>query len=323
MVDTKPLIAKLMVLSEQLWDRRVNKQGIERWLDNFTGKSTDVETERAHALALFSHLMYFAERELRELLRALFRDHYKYRVIQQIRADMGATSDVRAIHSRFEDLLQRTRFLALGNPSESGTHLLYWFRQENRLPRELFVHPYELADRSLDDPGAGLADPGIQRLVFVDDFCGSGSQAAGMAKTLLPLLRRLATTSETLLDISYLVLFANVSGIQHVREHARFDSVESIFELDDTYKVFSERARQFSTPHEGISKETARIVAETYGKELSPKWPLGFRDGQLLLAFHHNIPNNSLPIIWAGGPEHEGWHGVFRRFPKYYGRRYS
>lgn len=323
MVDQTPVIAKLMVLNEQLWEGRVNRHDIDRWLSNFTGKSTDVDTERAHALVLLSHVMYFAERELRELLRALFRDHYRYRAIQEIRSNMGGTNDVTGIHAKFDDVLKRTRFLALGNPSESGTHLMYWFRQENRLPRELFVHPFELADRSLADPAAGLADPGIQRLVFIDDFCGSGTQAVRMASALLPLVKRLASTSGVALDISYLVLFANASGIKHVRQQAQFDCVETVFELDDTYKVFSEGARQFTTVLGGISKDTARVVAETYGKYLSASWPLGFKDGQLLLAFHHNIPNNSLPILWAGGPEQESWHGIFRRFPKYYGRKHS
>jgi hypothetical protein len=267
--------------------------------------------------------MYFAERELRELLRALFRDHYRYRVVQSIRASLGGTNDVQQIHAAFDDALTRTRFLALGNPSESGTHLLYWFRQENHIPHELFVHPYELADGSLAEADSKLGDPRIQRLVFVDDFCGSGTQAVRMASALLPLLRRLAERSGTSLDISYLVLFANTAGIAHVRDQRQFDCVEAVFELDASYKAFSDGARQFKVVPDGISKDTARTIAETYGKTLSARWPLGFKDGQLLLALHHNIPNNSLPILWAGQPEQESWHGIFHRFPKYYGRKRS
>jgi hypothetical protein len=323
MFDQEQFITKLMILSEQLWEGRVDRRNIERWLANFIGKTTDVDLERQHALFLLSHVMYFAERELRELLRALFRDHYRYRVVQDIRAKFGGTTDIKRIHSEFNVALAHTRFLALGNPSESGTHLLYWFRQENRLPRELFVHPFELADRSLADPEAKLSDPKIERLVFVDDFCGSGSQAVRMADAMLPLLRRLADSSGVTIDISYLVLFANTEGIARVRERKQFDSVETVFELDDSYRVFSENARQFTTVPDGISKQTARAIAETYGTVLSARWPLGFKDGQLLLAFHHNIPNNSLPILWSGQPEQEGWHGIFRRFPKYYGRKHS
>ena len=74
MVDQEPFLAKLMILSEQLWEGRVDRRDIERWLSNFTGEVTESHVERAHALMLLSHVMYFAERELRELLRALFRE---------------------------------------------------------------------------------------------------------------------------------------------------------------------------------------------------------------------------------------------------------
>ena len=322
MIDTEPLLKKLMILSDQLWEGRVTRREIDQWLQNFTGNAADVDTERAHALHLLTHVMYFAERELRELLRALFRDHYRYRVVQSIRSGLGGTTNVPQIHALFDDALTKTRFLALGNPSESGTHLLYWFRQENRLPRELFVHPYELADRSLADDQAKLRDASTQRLVFIDDFCGSGTQATRMAKALLPLLRRLAERTGTALDISYLVLVANTSGISRVRNLQQFDSAEAVFELDESYQVFSAAARQFKVMPQGIAKDIARTVAETYGRTISARWPLGFQDGQLLLAFHHNIPNNSLPILWAGQPEQE-WRGIFRRFPKFYGRKHS
>jgi hypothetical protein len=143
-----------------------------------------------------------------------------------------------------------------------------------------------------------------------------------MATALLPLLRRLGQNSAVTLDISYLVVFANVSGVKHVRDKAQFDCVDTVFELDESYKVFSGSARQFTKTPEGISKDTAKAIAEHYGAALS-RWPLGYKDGQLLLAFHHNIPNNSLPILWAGAPEHDRWQGILRRFPKYYGRKQS
>lgn len=323
MLDREPLFAKLMVLSDQLWEGRIDRRTIEDWLSNFTGQTVDVDAERDHALALLTHVMYFAERELRELLRALFRDHYRYRVIQEIRDSLDRTTDVHQINEAFDLALQRTRFLALGNPSESGTHLLYWFRQENQLPRELFVHPHELTDRSLSDPEARLSEPTIRRLVFVDDFCGSGTQAVRLSTSLLPGLRALGRSTGTDLDISYLVLFAREAGIAHVRSSGHFDCVETVFELDDSYKVFSDGARQFTAPVDGISRAVSREIAHRYGASIWSRWPLGFRDNQLLLAFHHNIPNNSLPILWAGPPEQEAWHALFRRFPKYYGRKRS
>lgn len=316
MNEQQNLLPKLLVLSEQLWEGRVDRESISRWLSNFTGVTRDQHIERDHALFLLSNLMYFGERELRELLRALFRDRYRYRVIQHVRRRLNGTTDVSLIHHEYNAVLQRTRFLPMGNPSESGTHLMYWFRQENRLPRHLFLHPHELCDTSLADPGAALADPRVERLVFLDDFCGSGKQAVGIIRSLLPLLRRLAQNSQVSLDISYLVLFANAAGIRRVRNSSSFDSVETVFQLDHSYRAFSKSARQFAASPPSVTKRTAWRVAINYGRRLTPRAPLGFRNGQLLLAFHHNTPDNSLPILWAGPPDHPTWHPVLYRYPK-------
>ena len=323
MTDREVLLQKVMVLNEQLWEGRVNRRRLDLWLHNFIGQTTDEDTERHYALLLLSNVMYFGERELRELLRVLFRDHYRYRVIQKIRRRLNGTTDIGAIHQEYDSVLTRTRFLPMGNPSESGTHLLYWFRQENGLSRKLFVHAHELSDRSLADTKACLADPTIERLVFLDDFCGSGAQAIGIAKALLPLIWRLAENSGITLDISYLVLFANASGIARVQRETPFNSVQGVFQLDESYRAFSGTARQFAGGPDAAARNGARGLAEAYGSRLAPDFPLGFRDGQLLLALHHNTPDNSLPILWAGPPEHMDWEPAFQRFPKYYGHKSS
>ena len=54
-----------------------------------------------------------------------------------------------------------------------------------------------------------------------------------------------------------------------------------------------------------------------YGKTmLGEKHALGFEDSQLLLGFHHNIPDNTLPIMWFDGPDRVPWKPIFRRYPK-------
>ena len=318
MISRDELIDKLMILNEQLWEGRVNYPRIERWLANFTGLTTDESTERDYALLLLSHVMYFAERELRELLRALYRDHYRYRLIQEIRRRNGRNAPLSVIYEEYDVELKRTRFLPLGNPSESSAHLLYWFRQENELPKDLFAHPAQLVDRPLTQPGAQFLEPNIQRLVFFDDFCGSGSQGVELAGDLLRLLRRIAARSGLTLECGYLVVVAYTEGIARVRDETSFDWVEAVYELDETYRVFSEDARQFADVPTTIDRAAVREFAGAYGKRLFANDPLGFEDGQLLLAFHHNTPDNSLPILWAGPPQHPQWRGIFRRFVKNY-----
>ena len=37
---------------------------------------------------------------------------------------------------------------------------------------------------------------------------------------------------------------------------------------------------------------------------------------KLLIGFAHNIPNNTLPIIWGEGTSAAPWHALFRRYEK-------
>ena len=42
--------------------------------------------------------------------------------------------------------------------------------------------------------------------------------------------------------------------------------------------------------------------------------PLGYNDCQMLLGFHHNTPNNTLPIFWR----EKNWTPIFKRYAKLY-----
>lgn len=310
------LFEKLELLNERLWEQKVKRQVVERWLKNFGQDPTRSPEEQIHALYLLSQFVYFGLDEVRELLRALFRDKYRYPIVAQFRRDNRDTTDLKQIEVHFDEQLDRTRFLGVGNPAESGTHLLYYFRQVNQLPKKLFRSELELVDRRYDDNGAQLSDPTIARLVFIDDFCGSGTQAASYSQKLLGLLRDIAKRSGAELHISYLVLTATDVGLRTVRENTDFDEADAVFVLDDSYKCLAPSARQFKTPPTGITQQAARDLARSYGEALWGDHPLGYKDGQLLLGFHHNVPDNTLPIIWWD--ESASWSPVFPRYHKIY-----
>ena len=143
-MDTKQkMLEKVKVLNEQLWGGRANRPAIDAWLDNFDMPGNETQRERLHALFLLSNFMYFGSKEMRELMKALYRDLYRYPVIAGIRKSNSHTTDRGLIDRLFEDELNCTRFIGVGNPSESGCHLLYYLRQENALPKNLFIHTHE------------------------------------------------------------------------------------------------------------------------------------------------------------------------------------
>jgi hypothetical protein len=42
------------------------------------------------------------------------------------------------------------------------------------------------------------------------------------------------------------------------------------------------------------------------------KYPLGYENDQAAVAFHHNTPNNSLPVIWKKMTD-GSWYPLFER----------
>ena len=95
-------------------------------------------------------------------------------------------------------------------------------------------------------------------------------------------------------------------GLERVKTDAGFTRVIPAKILSDEYKAFSPRARYFTDPD---VRERLKKICTKYGKRLYPEHPLGYEDSQSLLVFPHNVPNNTLPIIWAG-PESESEEGV-------------
>ena len=219
------------------------------------------------------------------------------------------------INAEVSQRLAATRFLGVGSPSESGVHLLYYFRQENSLSKDHFLDLAQVFEKAAG-PAAEwrLRYPNVERYIFVDDVCGSGETAVRYSGWLQD-LRNLKKD----VSLHYLALFATADGLKRVRDESIFgNSCGAIFELDGSYKTMSDASRYLRVVPSEIDPDAVRQLAMTYGSLLLPNNPLGYEDSQLLLGFHHNTPDNTLPIIWMdqdnGSPM--SWRPAFRRYPK-------
>ncbi|MBF0591065.1 MAG: hypothetical protein HQL02_03145 [Nitrospirae bacterium] len=247
---------------------------------------------------------------------------YKYPIIEKIRKKHNDTTDINLINKEFSEELKHTRFLGMGNPPESGVFLLYYFRQENKLSRELFIHSHQIFSQSGGNNGAILRENDVKRYIYIDDLCGSGTQAIDYSEDILENIKKLNPEVE----VDYYVLFSTTKGLNNVRDYKKFNRVECIFELDDSYKCLENDSRYFANidanidASKGVCRDFARRMCKEYGKMLSPKYPLGYGDCQLLMAFNYNTPDNSLPIFWYDGEYHNNvrWIPVFKRYDKIY-----
>lgn len=158
-----------------------------------------------------------------------------------------------------------------------------------------------------------LRYPKISRYIFLDDFCGSGKQGSEYSKDLVEDIKRLNPNS----FVAYYVLFATTDGIEKVKTQTKFDAAQAIFELDPSFKCFSSDSRFFRLSPPEIDQGFCMGMSRTYGEKLvAPIHALGYEDAQLLIGFHHNTPDNTLPIIWCDEPGGIAWKPIFRRYPK-------
>jgi hypothetical protein len=316
--DTWELLRhRVTILSERVWEGRNRWPEVQAWLGNFDGRSgLDPEIERLHALFLLSQFLFIGSIETRVLLQAVYRDLFLIPLIQEVRGALGGTRDLSAVRAGVYAALQKTRFLGVGNPSESGVHLLYYFRQENRLPKNLFLDSAAMFTTTQRPDGTThrvLANPDIDHYVFVDDVCGSGETATVYSRNILTELAALKPDAK----LYYLAMFASADGMNLVRTMTRFGGNSgAVFELDESYKCLSEKSRILRAAPTHIDKDALRRVAMTYGGLLWPDYPGGFDDNQLLLGFHHNTPDNTLPIMWWEGSRELPWIPAFKRYPK-------
>ena len=156
-----------------------------------------------------------------------------------------------------------------------------------------------------------IKNPDIKRYVFIDDFCGSGTQAKEYSKDIVEQIKSINKDVE----VNYLMLFGTEDGISSVKNETKFDRIETVFSIDSSFKCFSDASRYFCKSIDEIEKDFCREMCKKYGDELWAGYPLGYKDGQLLLSLFHNTPDNTLPIFWAEGND---WTPIFKRFHKIY-----
>ena len=306
------LMTKVKILNETAWSgAAISEPKIDDWLDNFKGERFPQDQEQLHALYLLGHFLYYGVPEFRELLRVLYRDLYLYPIIQKHRTQNDNTRQFESISPLVQNDLNHTRFIGMGRASESGAMLLYLFRQINNIPTSRFLHSHEVFERYGNSSSVRVRDPDIRHYVFIDDLCGSGTQACEYYRDIVLPLKQQNPNART----HYLVVFSTSDGFDHVRRNAPFDVVNSVFELDESFKAFSADSRHFEGSPSGIEKDHALQIFAHYGSHLWQAHPLGFEDCQLLLGFWHNTPDNTLTPIWFNA-DLSIWKPIFERYHK-------
>lgn len=285
------------------WDRHVTESSLARWLNNFTGKALgDENLERIIAAWLLFNFTFYSNSEVNELCKIIYRKYIHEKLNQSKYKKSG-----KSIAEQRTDIISRTYFAPLGNPSESSCFILYLFRTSNGLPKDCFdpiLCDKKLAKHEIDD------------VVLIDDVTISGTQASDYLKN-----KDFKGSSVTLLTF-----FAAPAAIDKLSSDHPELKVIYVHFLDDRTKLFSKESFLFSNDESSKLRDYVDQLCNVYGKWIVENdmdhaqaymrdHPLGFANGQQLFGFYYNTPDNTLPIIWHQSNE---WFPVFKRHPKVY-----
>ena len=283
----KKIILKTSIVA---WDNVISEQAIDKWLDNFSGRFfSSVENERKLALWLLAHFTYYSINDVRILCKDLFNLILHQKLIEN--------RNVQPFDDVLDELLKESVFIGLGNDSESGKSILYYFRQENKLSKKCF----EISPNRK-----------YKNLFLIDDVSLSGTQACNYAQTL-------NIEAE---NIYAGFLIATEEAKNKIKNSGLGITPIATMVLDKRDQAFSNDSFVFSDKQVHELCPYARDFCEKYGKisieneDYMLKWPLGYGDGQYLIGFEYNTPDNTLPIFWG---KSNGWQPLFKRYEKIYG----
>lgn len=260
-----------------------------RWLENVPDGP-----ERRALFKLLGHLFFVAKPQFKALCRGAFNDVIARWLLDEEAIELAAPD----LGDRLQEAARRTWFCAVTDSMNINSFLKV---------NNLSGHDIRSDWRSLEklaDPdrvSAHVAEQGISRIVFLEDFVGSGGQIRSTivwARSALPttpiLLAPLICCPEGLdtgrrLSTRYNIEFAPVLAL-----------AEPLFLMPDQQAGEPE---VFGEVREIIGREKHRLG----------EWdedPFGHGDTGAIFAMYSNCPDNSLPIIHE---QNDDWKALFPR----------
>ena len=271
--------------------RQITDVTLKAWLDQF-----DTTEERRLIFELLKNLRFYSGGLIREKLRIAH---------GFVRSELAARGMVRrAAQDGARKVTDNILISFYGGEGKRGQRYAKLYADENNIYHHRIATPGRLR-RKLED----LED--VAGIVFVDDFIGTGRTAAESLKEALPRISDLVEQSE--IDVFVVSLSGFSGGAERVRKtlssvvHSLRVSIGD--PLDDSDKCFSEQSALLPDP---TTRARTKEIVESYGRRILRKHPLGYGDCQALVVFEDTCPNNSLPILWALGPDNS-WRPLFSR----------
>ena len=265
---------------------------VRAWLEQF-----EYNTEQRFMFALLKQVNFFSLFRIREKIGEL------HEAVQKIIARAGASRPWDRRQARSDILLSSLE----SSPAKSGVSCARIYAQENNIYVDNAVFRDDIR-RVLTNNSQ------IRAIVFVDDIIASGGTAEVHLNWLIENVGELIRKQQLMVFVTAVCgLRRGLEKVKTVVDNASLSAQVRVVVgdlLDETDQCFSDQSGVFSSSQD---RNEARSIAKKYGTELDGNQPLGYDDSQLLVVFHDNCPNNTLPILWKESISKPKWKPLFQR----------
>ncbi|ADB16913.1 hypothetical protein Psta_2242 [Pirellula staleyi DSM 6068] len=188
---------------------------------------------------------------------------------------------------------ENTLFAAIGDVGKSGAMVAYEFRIVNELPEGNF------SDENWE---VNLRSGKVVNVVLIDDVIGTGESASREANKVIE-----EATALGIKNVFVLSICGFSDGVSKVESTTAAHTFSAY-----TYTNLDTASVLDATLYDGLDHASRQKYLDRlkYYNRCCTRSDLGFGNVGALLAFRHNTPNVSLPIIWGTG---NGWKPLFPR----------
>ncbi len=263
---------------------------VRAWLEQF-----EYNTEQKLMFNLLENIRFYDLAKIKEAFRSLH---------SSVQADIAQRGGIRSAdrrESRSDILLS-----SFGSLVQSGSSYARIYANENRIS----VGNALLLDQISDVLQKEESD--TKAIVFVDDIIASGNSAVDFLNTLNRQCGDLLKKKKVKIFIAMICgLQIGIKKLEDKIKKVPFEAEVIVSDLlTEKDQCFSSTSEVFSSSDE---RDKAKEIVQEHGELLQKKQPFGYKDSQLLVAFHDNCPNNTLPIIWCESTKKKHWIPLFKR----------
>lgn len=299
--DQHDLLARVERLGTDLFVEYEPTHGISKFEDRLVQwiESVDTDHDRQLLFQLLDHIYFIGKREFDVLYEMAFRTHTFWWLAENSPPlDSGGFSD------HINEQLARTWFCPITDSMEIAR-----FHHINHISGNEFRPDWRALKKFGDQDKVGeyIAENGIENVVLLEDFVGSGTQVAGA-------LDFAATVSETarILVLPLIICPAGKRKLaEQVAAYGDRISLATCVEIPEVALL-----NQQVNPGEPLVFGPLRDLLERmevivgYPSTRAEERRFGFRGTGSIAVMHTNCPNNTLPVIHA---ESNTWNPLFPR----------